>query len=34
MKFHPYADIFPAMSAEEFSELKADIAKHGQRENN
>lgn len=32
MKLHPYADIFPAMSAEEFSELKADIAKHGQRE--
>jgi hypothetical protein len=32
MKFHPYADIFPEMSDEQFAELKADIAKHGQRE--
>lgn len=32
IKFHPYADIFPAMTSEEYSELKADISKHGQRE--
>lgn len=32
VKFHPYADIFPAMTSEEYSELKNDIAKHGQRE--
>lgn len=32
MQFHPVANIFPMMSAEEFDALKADIAKHGQRE--
>lgn len=32
MKLHAYADIFPAMSDDDYQELKTDIAKHGQRE--
>ena len=32
MEFHPLADIFPMMSAEEFTALKADIAEYGLRD--
>jgi hypothetical protein len=32
MKFHPFANVFPLMSAGELAELAADIAGHGQRE--
>jgi hypothetical protein len=32
MKFHPVADIFPMMNAEEFEGLKSDIKRHGQLE--
>ena len=32
MEFHPVANIFPMMSAEEFNALTADIQEHGQLE--